>query len=92
MSRLVSFLRRCPAFLAELLVRGYQAVLSPLLVGHCKFVPSCSEYCAQAIREWGVLKGSWLAARRLVRCHPFGHGGIDPVPRRRREGEATDSP
>jgi putative membrane protein insertion efficiency factor len=74
--------RRLPAITAELLIRGYQVALSPLLIGSCKFCPSCSEYCIHAVREWGVIRGSWLALRRLLRCHPFAPGGIDPVPRR----------
>src|SRR5690349_13174466 len=71
-----------PALVAECLVRGYQLALSPLLIGSCKFCPSCSEYCIQALREWGLWRGGWLAARRFLRCHPFSPGGIDPVPRR----------
>jgi len=74
--------RRLPRLLLECLVRGYQVALSPLLVGGCKFYPSCSEYFIQAVREWGALRGSWLGLCRLARCHPFGRGGIDPVPRR----------
>ena len=75
--------RRVPVFLVECLVRGYQACLSPLLIGSCKFCPSCSDYFIQAVREWGVIRGSWLGLRRLARCHPFSQGGIDPVPSRR---------
>ena len=56
--------------------------LSPLLIGHCKFCPSCSDYCIHAVREWGALRGLWLGLKRLARCHPFGPGGIDPVPQR----------
>lgn len=67
---------------AELLIRGYQMIISPLLIGNCKFVPSCSDYCLQAIRQWGVWRGAWMGLKRLARCHPFGIGGIDPVPDR----------
>ncbi len=81
---------RIPAFLLECLVRLYQVALSPLLVGHCKFIPSCSEYMAQAIREWGVIRGGWLGLRRLARCTPGGIGGIDPVPRRRPPPPASE--
>ncbi len=77
-------LRRVPALLVEALVRGYQVALRPLLIGNCKFCPSCSEYFIQAVREWGAVRGSWLGLRRLARCHPFGPGGIDPVPKRDR--------
>jgi len=67
-------------FIVELLIRGYQVILSPLLIGNCKFYPSCSEYFIEAVRQWGLLKGSRLGIKRLLRCHPFGIGGIDPVP------------
>jgi putative membrane protein insertion efficiency factor len=66
------------------LVTGYRGLLSPLLGGSCRFVPSCSEYARDAIVEHGALKGSWLAARRLARCHPAGSYGLDPVPTRTR--------
>lgn len=82
MRRLVSLLLRVPAFLVECLLRFYQVALSPLLIGNCKFIPSCSEYMAQAVREWGVVRGVWLGLKRLARCRPGGIGGIDPVPRR----------
>ena len=65
-----------------LLIRVYRYVLSPWLGTRCRFEPSCSRYAMQAIQEHGALKGSWLAARRLVRCHPFHPGGLDPVPQR----------
>jgi putative membrane protein insertion efficiency factor len=61
-------------------VRAYQVALSPLLPPSCRFSPSCSQYALEAITRHGALKGTWLAARRLVRCHPFHPGGFDPVP------------
>ncbi|HXY41579.1 MAG TPA: membrane protein insertion efficiency factor YidD [Vicinamibacteria bacterium] len=63
-----------------LLIEGYRALLSPLLGGHCRFFPSCSLYAEQALRSHGAARGSWLALRRLLRCHPFSPGGFDPVP------------
>ncbi len=63
-----------------LLVRAYQKLVSPLLPPACRFYPSCSSYAATAIERHGPVKGSYLAARRLLRCHPFHAGGIDPVP------------
>jgi putative membrane protein insertion efficiency factor len=63
-----------------LLVRLYQRAVSPLLPPACRFHPSCSSYAVGALERHGALKGSWLAARRLARCHPFHPGGIDPVP------------
>jgi putative membrane protein insertion efficiency factor len=61
-------------------IRGYQRFISPGLPAACRFYPSCSSYAATAIERHGPIRGSWLAARRLSRCHPFHPGGIDPVP------------
>jgi uncharacterized protein len=63
-----------------LLVRLYQRLVSPLLPPACRFYPSCSAYAVTALERHGALKGSALAARRLLKCHPFHPGGIDPVP------------
>jgi uncharacterized protein len=60
----------------------YRRGVSPLLGLNCRFVPSCSEYAAEALREYGGVKGSWLAIRRIGRCHPWGGSGYDPVPPR----------
>jgi len=68
------------AFVMILFVRGYQACLRPLLIGSCKFCPTCSEYFIEAVGRHGPLRGALLGARRLLRCHPFGPGGYDPVP------------
>ena len=64
------------------LLTAYKVVLSQMFAGACRFVPSCSEYAREAVIEHGALKGSWLAARRLARCHPAGSFGVDPVPPR----------
>lgn len=70
-----------PRYLLLLLIRAYQAVVSPALpVDTCRFYPSCSHYGYQAIYKYGALKGSYLAIWRLLRCNPFNRGGIDPVP------------
>ena len=69
-----------PAYAACLLIRAYQLTLSPLLGRCCRFEPSCSRYAMEAIRRHGFLRGSALAAWRLLRCNPFCHGGYDPVP------------
>jgi uncharacterized protein len=67
-------------FLARTLIRLYQWTLSPWLGGSCRFYPSCSNYALEAIQNHGALRGSWLALRRLAKCHPFHPGGFDPPP------------
>ena len=62
------------------LIRAYQLLISPLLGNHCRFYPSCSQYAREAIERYGVLRGSGLAVRRLLRCHPSHPGDVDPVP------------
>ena len=64
------------------LIRGYQLLLSPFLGGRCRFAPSCSAYALEAVERHGAGRGSWLAVRRVARCHPFHPGGYDPVPDR----------
>ena len=64
----------------QLLVRGYQVVLSPLFGDCCRFTPSCSNYMIEALRTHGAAKGTLLGLRRILRCHPFGGCGYDPVP------------
>lgn len=66
--------------LALTLIRVYQKTLSRALPPTCRFYPSCSEYSYQAIEKYGLLKGGWLAVKRISRCHPFNPGGYDPVP------------
>lgn len=63
-----------------LLIRFYQKAISPLLPPSCIYTPSCSVYTYQAIEKYGILKGGWLGAKRILRCHPWAHGGSDPVP------------
>lgn len=67
-------------YLALVPIRLYQRWVSPLLPPSCRFVPSCSQYAAEAIEHFGFAKGGWLAAQRIVRCQPFHPGGYDPVP------------
>ncbi|MBK6336820.1 MAG: membrane protein insertion efficiency factor YidD [Betaproteobacteria bacterium] len=62
------------------LVRGYQYFLAPMLGSNCRFAPSCSNYALEAIAKYGAIKGTWLALRRISRCHPYHPGGYDPVP------------
>lgn len=61
-------------------VRGYRLLLSPWWGGQCRFSPTCSEFALEAIERHGSARGSWLAARRICRCHPWRQGGFDPVP------------
>jgi uncharacterized protein len=66
--------------LAILLIRFYQASIRPLLPNTCRFTPSCSQYATEALNKHGFFKGAWLALRRILRCHPWGGHGYDPVP------------
>ncbi|APC14101.1 MULTISPECIES: membrane protein insertion efficiency factor YidD [Providencia] len=66
-----------------MLIRGYQLVISPLLGPRCRFNPTCSNYGIEALRRFGMLKGSWLTAKRILKCHPLHAGGDDPVPPRK---------
>jgi putative membrane protein insertion efficiency factor len=63
-----------------LVIRGYQLWVSPLLPATCRYYPTCSVYAIEALERHGALNGSWLAIRRILRCHPFRPGGYDPVP------------
>ena len=62
------------------MVRFYRKNISPLRPPCCRYIPTCSQYALQALEKYGALKGSWLALRRFLRCHPFHKGGYDPVP------------
>ena len=62
------------------LIRFYQYALSPMLPPRCRYQPTCSQYAIEALRKHGPFKGSWLAVRRILRCHPWGGHGYDPVP------------
>ncbi len=62
------------------LIRLYQVTLSPILPPACRFTPTCSRYAYEALNRFGFFKGSWLAIKRIGRCHPFHPGGYDPVP------------
>jgi hypothetical protein len=62
------------------IIGGYRYLISPMLGSHCRFHPSCSCYAQTAIQRHGAMRGSWMALRRLLRCHPWTPGGYDPVP------------
>ena len=78
--RVVGGIAGVPRFLLILGVRLYQVALSSLLGGSCRYFPSCSAYAIEALERHGAARGSWLAIRRIGRCHPFRPGGYDPVP------------
>ncbi len=75
----------------QTLIRGYQLIISPWLGPRCRFYPSCSQYAHEALAVHGALRGSWLALRRLSRCHPWHPGGLDPVPGAEAHCCATDA-
>lgn len=66
--------------LLVVLVRGYQLMISPYFPPSCRYTPTCSQYAIEALEHHGAVKGSWLAAKRIGRCHPWSDGGHDPVP------------
>ncbi|GAB4295114.1 MAG: membrane protein insertion efficiency factor YidD [Myxococcota bacterium] len=67
------------------LIRCYKTCISPFLPPACRFTPTCSEYSIMALKRFGVLKGGWLAVKRISRCHPWNPGGFDPVPESERQ-------
>ena len=69
-----------------LVVRAYRYLISPLLGNRCRFYPSCSSYAEEALETHGAARGTWLAVRRVARCHPFHPGGVDPVPEKLEKG------
>lgn len=73
-------MRRLPRRIVVGLITAYQKMVSPLLGANCRFQPTCSSYARQAIERFGLIRGGWVAVRRLGRCHPFRPGGYDPVP------------
>jgi len=66
-------------YLAASLIKVYKYAVSPILPSSCRFYPSCSEYAIDALKKYGLLKGSWLTLKRIARCHPLSAGGHDPV-------------
>jgi putative membrane protein insertion efficiency factor len=75
--------------LCVLPIRLYQRCISPFLPPGCRFLPTCSEYASEAILRHGIIRGGWMALRRLARCHPFGGFGLDPVPQTTERTAAT---
>ncbi|MBM7000114.1 membrane protein insertion efficiency factor YidD [bacterium] len=77
---LASHLARIPRWIALCLIRFYRSCISPMFPACCRFVPSCSQYAVTAIERFGLMRGGWLAIKRIGRCHPLSEGGYDPVP------------
>jgi hypothetical protein len=84
--------RSFAAWLVSLPVRAYRLLLSPWVGNGCRYQPTCSVYALEALERHGALKGSWLAARRIARCHPLGGHGYDPVPGADPEHDAQKRP
>jgi putative membrane protein insertion efficiency factor len=80
LQRSLSVVKRVVSFLLILLVRFYQLCISPLKPPSCRFTPTCSQYAIEALRKHGPIRGLYLTIRRLLRCHPWGGSGYDPVP------------
>jgi len=80
-----------PEVIPVALLRAYQRFVSPLLPPSCRFQPSCSAYAIEALERHGLPRGSWLALRRVARCHPFNRGGFDPVPETTIQGRSPDT-
>lgn len=80
MKKLFKALKGLLSKLMLALIAFYRTCISPLLPPTCRYTPTCSQYAQEAIRKYGPFKGGWLALRRILRCHPFGGSGYDPVP------------
>ncbi len=72
-------MRQVAKFVTLKLLRGYKWAISPMFLPSCRYVPSCSEYAREAVERYGAVRGGLIALTRLLRCHPFAHGGYDPV-------------
>ena len=77
-----------PGWWLQRLILAYRKLISPILGRRCIYLPTCSEYAFDAIGEWGALRGTWMAVKRVGRCNPLREGGFDPVPKR--TGGSTD--
>lgn len=78
--KVIAFVKSLPMKLGVLLIRFYQIVISPMFPSCCRYTPTCSQYGLQAVRRYGLIKGSWLTFKRILRCRPGGAVGYDPVP------------
>ncbi len=80
MRKLTSLLSKCLSRVMLAMIAFYRNCISPLTPPTCRYTPTCSQYAVEAIQKYGPLKGGWLALKRILRCHPFGGSGYDPVP------------
>ena len=80
MKKLIQIIRNVLIWIAIIPIRIYQYIISPLLPTSCRHVPSCSQYAIEALKVHGIFRGTYLAANRILRCHPWGSHGYDPVP------------
>ncbi len=80
MSTILAHISALPRRIVMLLIRFYQRFISPAFPPSCRFTPTCSSYALTSLEKYGLLKGGWLALRRIGRCHPWNPGGYDPVP------------
>ncbi|UCH13093.1 MAG: membrane protein insertion efficiency factor YidD [Bacteroidales bacterium] len=78
--KILSFLKRLLTIVFIIPIKIYQYTLSPLMPASCRHLPTCSQYAIEALKIHGILKGGWLTFRRVIRCHPWGTHGFDPVP------------
>ncbi|GIK59797.1 MAG: membrane protein insertion efficiency factor YidD [Ignavibacteriota bacterium] len=81
--RVQIFFKKIFEFLAIpliIVIKIYQLIISPLFPPSCRFTPTCSHYTIEALRKYGIIKGSWLGFKRIIKCHPWGGSGYDPVP------------
>jgi uncharacterized protein len=84
-NRVLRAIALAPRNAIVLLLTGYRAVISPLYGDVCRYYPSCSSYTLQAVQHHGALRGAWLGARRILRCHPWARGGVDDIPESRHD-------
>jgi hypothetical protein len=80
MMKILGYIARALGWVLVMLVKFYQRAISPYLPNSCRYVPTCSQYFIDAVKKYGPLKGGWLGTRRILRCHPWGGHGYDPVP------------
>ena len=78
--RVIKFIKNIPRYIGIFLIKFYQLAISPHFPACCRYIPTCSQYSLEAIQRFGFIKGVWLSAKRILRCHPFHEGGYDPVP------------